>query len=203
MSNDTVPASAEGLPNPGLDAELIKLGGELEEVHRHRLEIESKPEDDPKVDVVYTAHWGLREKIEALPATTDAGRRVKARAIETALHFDPKIECDMPGSFATLSQSLCRDLLTAPPVAPSIDNARDATLQRLEHNVEDVSAAVITANYLIDHLIINEAVVEDGRAVVELRTDDLTALVYAMKTVTREAESLSDSFHKEWEGLRQ
>jgi hypothetical protein len=110
MPNDTVPASAESLPNSDFDAELIKLGSELEEVHRQRLEIDG-PDEYAKEEGLYTAHWALREKIEAIPAKTKTGRRIKARAVEMALHFDPDCECDGIGSFVTLSQSLCRDLL--------------------------------------------------------------------------------------------
>jgi hypothetical protein len=114
MSNETTSASATGLPNSDLDAELIKLGAELEDVHRQRLEIEGNPAEDAKDESLYAEHWALREKIEAIPAGTDAGRRVKAQAVEMALHFDQQCEFGaLKGSFARLSQSLAIDTLEA------------------------------------------------------------------------------------------
>ncbi len=115
MPNDIVQASAEGLPNSDHDAELIKLGADLEEVHRQRLEIDGNPAENANEESLYAEHWALREKIEAIPGKTDAGRRIKARAVEMAFHFDQASECNMPGSFVTLSHSLCRDLLAAAP----------------------------------------------------------------------------------------
>jgi hypothetical protein len=93
------------------DAGLIKLGADLEDVHRQRLEIEGTPAEEADDGRLYDAHRTLRETIDAVPAKTEAGRRVKARAVKMALHFDPDHDREGSGSFLSLSQSLCRDLL--------------------------------------------------------------------------------------------
>jgi hypothetical protein len=67
MSKNTTSASATGLPASGLDAELIKLGIDLEDVHRRQNEIENSS-DNAEQERLCAEHWTLREKIDAIPA---------------------------------------------------------------------------------------------------------------------------------------
>jgi len=88
------------------DAELIALGAELETVHRGLMRRADKSMDK--------AHTALREKIDATPAQSKAGRSVKLRAIDLAMFFGAYENTDL-GSFDSLSQSIARDCIATMP----------------------------------------------------------------------------------------
>jgi len=89
-----VPAAATGLPAFRCDAELVRLGRELEQAARlGRIE----PQQD------------IREKIECIEAVGLAGLFVKARAVELARQ-DDEPNRHAPGSSLRLTHSLIDDL---------------------------------------------------------------------------------------------
>jgi hypothetical protein len=59
----------------------------------------------------YNLHWNLREEINAIPALSIAGLKVKATAMEIALQCDPTADCEGLGSFRDLSLSIGHDIL--------------------------------------------------------------------------------------------
>jgi hypothetical protein len=61
--------------------------------------------------VLYDAHWTLRERINAIPATTIPGLRVKAQAAEFALKWDKDAGCECAGAFLDLCKSINRDII--------------------------------------------------------------------------------------------
>ncbi|HUZ66774.1 MAG TPA: hypothetical protein VMU56_03830 [Beijerinckiaceae bacterium] len=88
-----VPAADTGLPVFGADAELVRLGRELEEA---ALIARIEPQQD------------MREKIECIEAIGLAGLFVKARALELALK-DHEPNANAPGSLLRLTKSLISD----------------------------------------------------------------------------------------------
>lgn len=97
----------------GGEPELFRLVRELEKSHVEGFSFDplSPSYDGAADDVNYHLHWNLRERIDALPARSIKELKVKARAAEFALARDPDHECDGPGSFAGISQSIIRDLM--------------------------------------------------------------------------------------------
>jgi len=85
---------------------------DLERAHEVRLQIQSSSLDYEEAadDANYELHWSLRERIDAVPARSIEGLKVKARAAELALASDPDAECDGCNSFVSQSQSIIRDI---------------------------------------------------------------------------------------------
>jgi hypothetical protein len=59
----------------------------------------------------HTNMWALRKEIEAMRPTSVTGIKVKISAAQQALDDDPDLDRDGPGSYASLSQSIMRDVL--------------------------------------------------------------------------------------------
>ena len=90
------------------DGQLLTLGARLKEVDATK---ESCPGDDEDTyTVLHQEHWRLREKINEIEATTIEGLRVKAQAADFAFKDDSSAECEGPGSFIALSQSINQEL---------------------------------------------------------------------------------------------
>jgi len=96
MPNASVPAAATGLPAFPCDAELVRLGRELEEASHLQ-----RPEPQQSIC----------QKIECIEAVGLAGPFVKARAVELA-EKDDEAERNAPGSFFRLLGSLIFDFRT-------------------------------------------------------------------------------------------
>lgn len=92
------------------ETRLLELGRQMDAV---QAECDAIPDDAPEAvgDANYDARWKVREQIDAIAANTLAGLKVKARAAQYALASDVSAECEGPGSFISLSQSLAADLL--------------------------------------------------------------------------------------------
>lgn len=94
------------------EAEIFRLGRELEQAHIERLSFDPfDPAYDEAADEAnYNLHWSLRERIDAFPARSIKELSVKARAAKLAFEGDPECDCDGTGSFVSLSHSIIRDL---------------------------------------------------------------------------------------------
>lgn len=155
MPNAIVPAAAAGLPNQLFDAELVRLGRELEMTDADRAAFQAVA-DLPCEDPVYERLWGVRAKIEAIPATGLAGLFVKARAAELALKYDSEFECNLPGSFVTLAQSLIGDLkaIEARTAACPVESIARDLVEIYE--VEDIIDEDEPANKIGAHILRRE-----------------------------------------------
>ena len=103
-----LPAAAMAAPSPS-EAELVALGAALA---RCDVEKTACPDGDEEgFQVLYDEHWALRERINAIPATTIAGLRVKSQAAEFALKWDKDAGCECAGAFLDLCKSINRDII--------------------------------------------------------------------------------------------
>jgi hypothetical protein len=93
------------------DAELFALAPQLTECDA--LNSACPDNDDKQHEALYNQHWNLREKINRIPATTLEGLRVKARAAEFAINWDPDNECGVgDGCFVALARSINQDIFS-------------------------------------------------------------------------------------------
>jgi hypothetical protein len=103
-----LPAAAMAAPSPS-EAELVALGAALA---RCDVEKTTCPDGDEEgFQVLYDEHWTLRERINAIPATTIAGLRVKAQAAALALKWDNDAQCECAGAFLDLCKSINQDII--------------------------------------------------------------------------------------------
>lgn len=112
MSNRTVPATAEGMPATDADAALVCLGAELEGAWVAQDAIEEAGGDG--FDEAYAISLAIVRRIEALPALTLAGLRVKARVVEWCHSGEPiAVDSFEAGDTADMRMvaAIIRDLL--------------------------------------------------------------------------------------------
>jgi hypothetical protein len=88
----------------------------------------------------------------------------------------------------------------APPAATpdKPGSSRQETLLRLEGKVTDLCAAMAAANFMIGQLIVEDAEAKEGRAVIEMDDDNLSALFFMTKTLAREMKDFREFFYREW-----
>lgn len=109
-------AAVAKVPAPNPDAELLRLGAELEAAWAGQDAAAELAETDEELGVVMDRAGRFVARIEHLPAYTLAGLIVKARAISwcnSGYEIDPDRFCPYPGATTDgrIAASIVRDLL--------------------------------------------------------------------------------------------